>query len=529
MRIDQELKKLIKEKAIALWPELAKEEFDFVVERPKEMKFGDWSSNIGLVLAKKIKKSPMEVAEKFVSLEFGLLEKAEVVQPGFINFFLKDEWLGMQVKEVLDQGEEFGKSNLGNGERILVEFISANPTGPLTIANGRGGFTGDVLSNVLALAGYNVEREFYINDSGNQVKTLGKSVLALAGLIPDEEDYYHGEYLGKFVNLAPGNIDHPEILGQQVANELLKEIHEVIESGMKIKFDHWFSEQNEVRDKGLPEKTIEQLRALDLVFKEDGALWLHTTKFGDDKDRVIIKKDGNFTYCIVDLAYHIEKIHRGFTKLIDIWGADHHGYIERTKAGLRALGHQDQLDIIIVQMVRLISKGKEVRMSKRAGNYVEMKDLLDDLGHDVVRWFFLMYASNTHMDFDLDLAKEKSEKNPVFYVQYAHARLCGILSQISDHKIDSTNVSFEHASEKILISVLNKWPEVIEEVAKDYQVHKLTQYARELAEAFHGFYHDCRVIDNGVVNENRLALIEATKVVLGNVLKVVGVEAPEKM
>jgi len=556
---------------------------DAEITRAENQSFGDYSTNAVLKLAKKENKNPMELAQEIVQKllmsDINMFAKIEVAPPGFINFTLAPEFLAKQVEEILQAKEKYGASDLGEGKKVQVEFISANPTGPLTLGNGRGGFYGDVLASVLARAGYNVKREYFVNDAGYQVEVLGHSILK------DEQAQYKGEYVDKLNKeiVCWYCSKNPKKVGQKAAAYILKNfIKPTIGERMKIKFDAWISEK-EIRQSGEMEKALQLLKDRNLTYEQDGAAWFRSTKFGDDKDRVLITsaKDGRdsaATYLLPDIAHHFKKFKADkFDKVIDIWGADHHGYIARLQAAGKALGAWDEkkLEIIIMQMVRLFSDGQEVKMSKRAGTYITLDELLEEIPLDVARFFFLMRAPNTHMDFDLDLAKEQSQKNPVYYVQYAYARISSILAKsqfpISNfqknpksqnskvktgepvsplplpegeikrgwEKSDTSlygkgggeGFSFNHSSELALIKQLIRLPEIIADTAADFQVHRLPQYSLDLVRSFHKFYEDCKVLDetNKNLTSVRLALCEATRIVLANTLSLMGISAPEKM
>ena len=472
-----------------------------LIEEPREKTHGDYATNVAMVVGKE---DPMKIAKeielRIKNYESGIFEKIEVVKPGFINFFVSKEFLQKQAEEILKKKEKFGNLKIGKKQKINVEFISANPTGPLTLGNGRGGFCGDVLSNVLEKAGYEVTREYYINDKGKQVEDLKK------GLYKDEK---------------------------RTALQIQKENQKIITKKLKIRFDNWFF-QSSLYDKEV-DKVSDYLKKKKLIYEKEEALWFKSTKFGDDKDRVLIKKGGDYTYLASDVAYLKNKFDRRFDKLIYFWGADHYGYIGRMKAAAEALGYKkEQVDFIIMQMVRLLEKGEQVKMSKRAGTYVILEELVDEVGLDAARFFFLIRGSGTHLNFDLKLAKEKSQKNPVYYVQYAYARICSILrkAQISKSKcqIKSKIQNLKEPSELALIKQLVRFPEIIEDTSKDYQVQRLPQYAIDLAESFHKFYKDCRVlVDDKKLSQARLSLILATRVVLKNTLNLMGISAPEKM
>ena len=501
------------------------------VEYPKDEKFGDYATNAALVLAKKMGKSPMEIAEsikyKVESIKHDWIAKIEVAAPGYVNFYLSEKFLQDKVAEINEKKEDFGKSEIGKGIKINNEFISANPTGPLTVGNGRGGFCGDSLSRILRKVGFEVTNEYYINDAGGQLEKLGHSVLQ------DDKAVYAGEYIQE-LHKKYGHLEDVVEVGCLAAKDVLEEIiKKTVAEKMQIFFDVWTSERA-IQDEGYVERAIEILKGKNMTYESEGALWLKTTEFGDDKDRVLIKSDGQKAYFAGDCGYMLNKIERGAAKLIMGLGADHHGYVARMKALAKALGFEGDFRFIISQLVRIMKDGKEVRMSKRAGNVVEISELIEKVGHDVTRFFFLMYSPDTHMNFDLGLAEERSQKNPVFYVQYAHARICSILGKAKEMGIDFSGAELEglkHEKELSLIRELNKFPELVEELAESYEVHKLPYYAIKLADKFHSFYNDCQVIDeeNLELTKARISLITAVKIVLGETLELIGVEAPEKM
>lgn len=529
--IESAIKKLQAEK---VWPDFAMPEI--VVENSKEERFGDYATNVAMVLSKSLKKNPEDVAEsiknKVESIKQEEIEKIEVVKPGYINFYLGEEYFQKLIEKINSEENKFGDSELGKGKKINNEFISANPTGPLHLGNGRGGFYGDVLSKVLRKNGFEVANEYYVNDAGEQILKLGHSVLK------DSEACYAGDYIDE-LNKKYGDLPIKEA-GQKSGVYILENIvKKTIEEKMKVSFDKWISEEKDIVEKNYVDRAIEILKKKNLVYEKEEATWLKTTNFGDDKDRVLIKKDGQKTYFASDCGYILNKIERGFDSFIEIWGADHHGYISRFQAAAKALGFQGEIRFVIVQLVRLVKDGKEVRMSKRAGNVVYIDDLISEVGHDVARFIFLMYSPDTHMNFDLGVAKEKSEKNPVFYVQYAYARVCSILKNATNSAIPNSQFPIpnygknllKHTKELSLIRELNRFPEMVEEMAVNYEVHKLPQYAIKLADKFHSFYNDCRVIDeeSPELTFARLELVKAVKIVLGETLRLIGVGAPEKM
>ena len=501
------------------------------VDYPVNAKFGDYTVNVALKAAKLVKGLPMELAEQLVKLLLSdqevnhLFGKIATVKPGFINFYFKPVWLSAKAAEILKLKGKYGQADLGKKEKIQLEFISANPTGPLTVGNGRGGFFGDALGNVLSCCNFKVTKEYLINDAGNQIASLGHSVLK------DELAVYQGDYIDDL----HGRIKEqdPYLAGQQAAKIILEELLKpTIEEGMKVKFDQWFSEEKELRQTKKIDAVIERLKKENYLYEQDGAWWFKSSEHGDTRDRVLVKSNGEFTYLAQDFAYLISKFkERKFSKVINIWGADHHGDVPGLLAAAEVLGYARQQEVILMQFVRLLKDGQEVRMSKRRGTYVAMSELLEMVGHDAVRFLFLMYSNNTHINFDLNLAQERSEKNPVYYVQYAYARISGILGQKEsvEAKTREASLEYKHEAELSLIKLLIRFPEVLSQIALDYEVQKLPNYALEIADKFHQFYNQCRVINNGQVDLSRLELVRLTQKILGEVLVVIGISAPEKM
>jgi len=514
----------------------------FTVERPDNPENGDYATNAALLSTKALKKPPMEIAETLAeSLRRDAtlkeqFDRIEVAKPGFINFCLSPKFLQSSVNEILKAKEKFGKGK--SKESVNIEFISANPTGPLTLANGRGGFFGDVLGNILRFAGVKVDKEYYVNDAGNQIKTLGESVLAAGKLLEPAEHHYQGGYIASYAKEFSAeleqHVNEPEVLGKKVADAILARDIKPVIARAGIQFDIWTSEAKDIRGKGLVEKSMQQLEKKGYVYEKDGARWFKSSEFGDAEDRVLVKSVGNkdYTYIAVDIPNHLQKWKRGYGKLIDIWGADHHGDVARLQAGMKMLG-KPEIKVILMQLVRLMEDGKEVRMSKRTGNFVTMVELLDEVGEDVARFFFLMREPNSHMDFDLTLAKEHSQKNPVFYVQYAYARLSNVLKKAKergDRKAKRDLTLLKSQEELALIKKLLQFPELAEDIAKTHEVHRLPQYTMELATAFHKFYDTNRVIgEDRNVSLARVLLVETVKTVLGTTLKLMGVKAPEEM
>jgi arginyl-tRNA synthetase len=529
----KELQKLIQQavqSAFGIEFDISKIKVDYPPEG-----MGDYATNVALLLAKEVGKSPMEVAGELAdffrrptsknSLQF---EKIEAAKPGFLNFWLTEKTLQYTDNLINKEKEKYGSSEIGKGKKIHLDFVSANPTGPVHIGNARGGPLGDVLANVLEKVGYQSYREYYVNDAGNQVEILGHSILE------DSEAQYSGDYI-KEIRKKIEESD-PKKAGERGVEIILAEIIKPSMEKFGIRFDNYFSEK-ELQASGKVEEVIKILEEKNLIYEKEGAVWFKSTEFGDDKDRVVVKSTGEKTYFGSDIAYHKEKLDRGFEKLIDIWGADHHGEVKRTEGALKALGYDDKLDVILTQFVRVIKDGQEMKMSKRAGTYVSVDDLIDEVGRDATRFFFLMHSADTHMTFDLDLAKEKSEKNPVYYIQYAHARIASILKKaeesnlISDIRKILEPSSGVHSKERALVFELLKFPDLVEEISQNYAVHFLPQYAIGLADKFHSFYADCRVIDeeNLDLTAQRLELIKAVKIVLAEVLRLMGISAPEKM
>lgn len=490
----------------------------FSVEIPEIVEHGDYASNVALVLAKKENKNPREVAEEVVlRLRSGQLsricEKVEIAGPGFLNFFISSSALHASLKKVFKNPEIKNWIKVEKSKKINLEFVSANPTGPLTMANGRGGFYGDALANILSEVGHNVTREYYINDAGNQIKLLGDSILAAEGKIPQKEEHYKGEYIKDLKGES----------AKSAVKILLSKIKKsLINAG--IKFDVWFSEEKNLRKTEELEITFKILKQKGTLEEKDGAVWL--------AEHVIIKSDKNPTYFLADLAYHWDKfIKRKFDLAINIWGADHHGYIERMKKGVEALGvNPENLKIILMQLVRLISKGQEVRMSKRTGEFVTMDELLEMVGKDVARWFFLERTPDTQMDFDLDLAKERSKKNPVFYVQYAHARACSV-GKSKHFWFWGADFSLLKEQEELnLIKKITQFYELLEDITENFQVYRLTRYVYELAQVYTSFYENHRILSKDKnLSCARLKLNEAAKVTIKKSLNLLGIDAPEKM
>lgn len=518
-----------------------------VIEIPKDKSHGDYSTNLAMQLTRLLKNNPRVIAEALqqnLDMEAAAIEHCEIAGPGFLNFKIKNTSLAQIIKTVLARGDNFGHNETGNHERVNVEYVSANPTGDLHLGHARGAAWGDSITRLMKASGYDVTREYYVNDAGNQIVNLGKSLqaryreyLGLPFVLP--EDGYHGEDVRKIaVKLA-------QTYGQTYAEENDENLKFFKEKGIafeldkikcdldnfRVHFDVWSSEQK-IRDDGKVEKALEVLHEKGLTYEEEGALWFKTTQFGDDKDRVLRKTDGSYTYLVPDIAYHKDKLDRGFDLLVDLLGADHHGYIPRLKASIQALGNDpEKLQVDIIQMVRLVENGEEVKMSKRLGNAVTIRELCDEVGVDAVRYFFVQRAVDTHLDFDLGLARKQSNDNPVYYAQYAHARICSILRQAPDFK-EATNYDLlTHEKEISLMKYINEFTNVVSDAAKTRAPHKVCNYIQKLAQHFHSFYNACKVIDpeHEALSAQRLALLKATRITLKNALFLIGVDAIEKM
>lgn len=506
-----------------------------VLTRPTNEQFGDYTTNIALIVAKEIGMKPRDLAEilkqglesRIKNQESRMLERVEIAGPGHINFYLSEMAYVETLRRILKDGERYGNSMLGDGERVNNEFISANPTGPLHLGNGRGGFFADTLSRILKKTGFDVINEYYVNDAGEQVVKLGHSVLK------DSEAVYGGEYIEKLADRI-GNSDEVRVVGEKAAKIVLEEmIQPVIKDVMRVHFDRWTSERQLIAD-GYVDKALGLLTERGKTFEAEGALWLRTTEYGDDKDRVLVKSDGTRTYFASDCGHILWYMEQGVTLILETFGADHHGYTKRFEAVARALGFAGVIHFTLVQLVRLMKDGQEVRMSKRAGNVVGIDELIETVGHDVTRFFFLMYSPDTHMNFDLGLAAERSEKNPVYYVQYAYARLSSMLRKAEELGLNPSHETLNlltRPKEKLLMRELLAFPELIERMASEKTVHPLPQYSIRLADRLHSFYADCQVIDveQTDLSGARLSLVQATRVVLGETLRLIGVSAPEKM
>ena len=523
---------------------------DFVIETPKDEKNGDFSTNLAMQLTRILRQNPRKIAEAIVGgIDLpGLVERVEIAGPGFINFYLVPGWLNRVLPAIQEEDADYGKSNAGGGERVQVEFVSANPTGLLHMGNARGGALGDTLAAVLNEAGYVCDKEYYINDAGNQVENLGKSVEARYFELLGRDDYqipedgYHGkDIIATAQRLLDEKgealVDLPEAERRELMkNYALKEKVAGIRGSLEnfgVVFDNWFSEQS-LHDAGSVHEVVDILREKGYVYEKDGAQWLRATDWGEEKDEVLVRSNGTPTYFAADIAYHRDKFERGYKRLINIWGADHHGHVARLKGAMTALGYPgDDITVILMQLVRLYRGGEIVKMSKRSGKYVTLDELIEEVGKEAARFFFIMRSPDSALDFDLDLAKAESSDNPVYYVQYAHARICSILSVAGVDTPKAADVDLSlltEENERVLIRKLAEWPQEVADAARELAPYHLAYYAKELANAFHSFYNSCKVLtDDAALRDARLALVDCTRITLRNVLTLLGLSAPERM
>jgi arginyl-tRNA synthetase len=530
---------------------------DYVIEIPQNSHHGHFATNLPLTLTSSQKRKPLEIARIIVdNLEDNrsIVEKAEIAGPGFINFLIKDiEWYRLLVT-ITDPEGQYGSSSIGAGRSVLVEFVSANPTGPLHLGHGRGAALGDTISRILSFCGFDVVREFYINDAGRQMRLLGESVFSRWNQMRDPgypfpEDGYHGDYIAELArNISHktdlSSLDTEKAVGlcQELGkDEILREIKQDLEL-FRVYFDVWSSERD-IFSNGLVEKTLQEMEKRGEIYEKDGAQWIRTSAFGDDKDRVIRKNDGEYTYFTSDISYHLEKWKRGFSKAVNIWGADHHGYVQRIKSALKASGVNEKwLSVLLIQLVKLWKEGQEIRMSKRAGQYVTLKELLDEVGVDAARFVFLTKTHDSQLDFDIDMVKKHDSNNPVYYVQYAHARICSIF-----RKAESESISMTQDPEKVvkrlvlqeemeLIRRMEEFPSILEDICLSFEAHRLTYFLTELAAQFHRYFNlGTKVPQNRIVTNDkelsqaRLLLAEAVRIVLNKGLDLLGVRAPTSM
>ena len=552
------------------------------LDHTKDNSHGDYATNIALMLSKQAKMKPVDLAKIIVDQleESSFINKIEIAGPGFINFFISDESSSSVVSEIIDQEALYGSSEIGQGKKVLLEYVSANPTGPLHVGHGRGAAYGATISNLLRAVGFKVDNEYYVNDAGRQMDILAVSIylryLSLCGenlRFPDNG--YQGQYIKdiaqviyessgeefyKKLDLIFANVSKDGSEGgdkeshidgliensKSILGDSFRAIFQVgIESilgGIKsdlsefgVIFEKWFSEQSLI-DTGLSESCITKLKESQKVYEKDGALWFKTTNYGDEKDRVVVRDNGNHTYFASDIAYHFDKFERGYDKIINVWGADHHGYISRVKASIDALGHSpDKLEILLVQFANLYRGGSKVQMSTRSGSFVTLEDLRKEVGNDAARFFYILRKSEQHMDFDLDLAKSKTNENPVYYIQYAHARICSVFRQANEKEMEvdhsQANLSLlTEGIEKNIIKELSRYKSVLESSAMQYEPHQLAYYLRDLSTHFHSYYNACKfIVEDKHLTQARLSLIHATRQILINGLSILGVSAPESM
>ncbi len=521
---------------------------DVLLEVPPKKDFGDFATNFAMQSAKVFRTSPRKIADELKArITCDIVERIEIAGAGFMNFYLKPDTIYQQLKTIYDAGEDFGNLPCKNNVTIQIEYVSANPTGLLHVGHGRGAAAGSAIVNILRASGRNVESEFYINDAGNQMDKLAASVNArYLQLLGREVEFPEDGYLGEDIidttrriiaSIGDKYLDSPDdvrrrILGDLAYEDKLVELKRDLKN-FRVNFDVWFSERTLHPCK--VDAAIAELKAKGHIYEKDGALWLASTKFGDDKDRVVVRENGEPTYLAADIAYHKNKFDRGFGQLINLWGADHHGYVARVKAAMQMLGYDaDKLKIIFLQMVSLFRGGEAVKMSKRAGTAIPLRELMDEVGTDAARYFFLMRSTDSQLDFDLDLAKSQSSENPVYYVQYAHARICSIFRQAKEAGLtfaDAPKFSLMNSSAELdLINKIFEYPDEVEKAAVEFAPQRIARYVYDLASTFSAFYRDCRIL--GVetdLAQARLALLTVTRQTIAHALNLLGVSAPEKM
>ena len=527
------------------------------LERARDRTHGDYASAIALALAKTARRKPRELAEQLVAAlpRSDHIAKVEIAGPGFINFFLAPAAYRAVVQEILDRGDAFGRSQLGGGRRVQVEFVSANPTGPLHVGHGRGAAFGATVANLLDAIGYQVHREYYVNDAGRQMNILAVSVwLRYLEHCGERVQFPSNGYRGDYVRDIAARIyaEHGGAYVLPAARVFQNRRYRFIfDLGLKtilgdirddlrefgVVYETWYSERT-LEESGAVDKAIDRLREAGYLHEQDGALWFRSSAFGDEKDRVVRRENGQTTYFASDIAYHLEKFERGFDRVIDVWGADHHGYVPRVKAALQAMGENpDKLDVLLVQFAILYRAGERAQMSTRSGVFVTLRELRREVGNDAARFFYVMRKSEQHLDFDLDLAKSQSKDNPVYYIQYAHARVCSVLRQLREKGLPRHEASqgdrlalLVEPHEELLLAALSRYPEVVEAAALQHEPHQLAHYLRELANAFHAYYNEHRVlVPDDALRDARLDLSLATRQVIRNGLALLGVSAPEVM
>lgn len=547
---------MLAEAARAIYPEFDSAGQNGVeIDIPKMGQHGDYATNLALSLTRKLKRPPRDIASAIVDRiadPEGIIERIEIAGPGFINLFIHPTAWRLVLREIFRDPEHYGRSTKGAGARVQVEFVSANPTGPLHIGHGRGAATGDVLANLLQAVGYAVEREYYINDAGNQMDTLGRSLYyryleVLGEPVTFPDNHYRGEYMldlarefhGEFGDVYRGvSLDDVlPVFTRYAGDKILAGIRDDLDV-FGVAFDRWYSERT-LHEKDAVRTTIEELRARGHIYEEEGATWFRSTAFGDEKDRVVVRANGASTYFAADLAYHKDKYDRGYDMVVDIWGADHHGYVERMLAGAQALGRaRTDLRLILVQLVNLLRGGAPVAMSTRAGEFVTLREVIDEVGKDAARYIFLTRRSDSPLDFDLDVAKMQSNDNPVYYVQYAHARLCSIFHIAAERGIVTERTSgwtpdpnlLSVPQEIEIIKLLGEFPGIVETAALNQEPHHIPYYLHELVSLFHSYYNKNRILgDDPELTRARLHLAEAIRIVIRNALDLLGVSAPDKM
>jgi arginyl-tRNA synthetase len=523
------------------------------VEVPRDATHGDWATNAALVLAKPERKAPRDLAQIIIDHlddPEGFIEKTDIAGPGFINFTLSAKWWHRVVKNILAQGQSYGRVDIGENKKVQVEFVSANPTGPLHVGHGRGAAVGDALASLLDAAGFDVEREYYINDAGRQMHTLGRSVwyryLELNGKSVDfPDDHYQGDYIRDLAQELKDK--HGDRFVEMTDHDAVAEIYpwaaEQIGNGIRddlaafgVEYNVWFSEKS-LYNNGLLKATLDDMRERGHIYDKDGAVWFATEKLKDDKDRVLIKSSGDHTYFASDIAYHRDKFKRGFDTVIDIWGADHHGYVGRMKAAVKALGYdRDQLQVLLVQLVNLLRGGTPVAMSTRAGQFVTLKEVVDEVGVDAARFLFLTRSSDSPLDFDLELAKTQTKDNPVYYVQYAHARITSVFKKaeaegFTEVDPESADLTLLVEEEELgLMKFLAGFPQLVEGAALAREPHRLTHYLTELAKKFHPYYNRHKFVsEDKALSRSRLVLAQAVRQIVANGLGLLGVSAPDSM
>lgn len=532
---------------------LKKTDIPFIeVELPREGAHGDYASNIAMVLASSQRENPRTIAGRIVeNIEDndGIIDKTEIAGPGFINFFIRHTAWAALLEEVDALGDRYGESTIGEGSKVQVEFVSANPTGPLHIGHARGAVIGDVIAGILQASGFSVSREYYINDAGNQMNTLGESVYyryleQMGETVSFPDTCYQGAYITELAREVHDKFgdrfrfDREEaipFLTEYAAGSILEGIKEDLET-LGVTFDRYFSEKELYKNDDVA-KILRKLKEEEFIYEEGGALWFRTTDFGDEKDRVVVRENGEPTYFAADIAYHLNKYERGFDRVINVWGADHHGYIPRMQACIQALGRKkDDLEVVLVQLVNLLRGGVPVPMSTRAGEFITIREVTDEVGKDAARYNFLMRRANSHLDFDLEIAKAQSNENPVYYVQYAHARICSIIRNAEEqgyrapvyHDINPDLLT--KPEERELIKIIDTYPEIVEGSAQTLEPHRIPYYINDLASVFHSFYNKHRVVsDNAELTKARLFLIKSAGTVIRNALRLLGVSAPERM